>query len=105
MQISSKLYVSEQMLKKQDKVIDKIKSGNPCLGVYIITESTNGIDVFDIYNYNLLFQRYYEVYKDLTVYGIAKDKDDAYELVKLMTEDCIKELGDVDFNKFLGMKD
>ena len=33
MQISSKLYVSEQMLKKQDKVIDKIKSGNPCLGV------------------------------------------------------------------------
>ena len=104
MQISSKLYVSDKLLKKQQKIIDKLKKGEPSLGVYVITESTNGIDVFDIYNYNMLFQRYYEVYKNLTVYGIAKDKDDAYELIERMTNDCIKELDNVDFKEFFDMK-
>ena len=103
MHISSKLYVSEKLNKKQDKIINKIKSGEPALGVFIITESTNGVDVFDIYNYNLLFQRYYEVYKDLTVYGIASNKDDAYDLIKHMTDDCIESLNKVDFRTFLDM--
>jgi hypothetical protein len=101
MQISPKLYVSDKLAKKKDKIIAKISSGKPVLGLYVITEATNGVDLFDIYNYNVTLQRYYKVYKDLTVYGLAKDREDAFELVMKMTEDCIKTDADVDLKSFM----
>ncbi|MCR4715760.1 MAG: hypothetical protein K5656_01135 [Lachnospiraceae bacterium] len=103
MLISPKLYVSDKIAKKKDKIIAKISKGELVTGVFIITEATNGVDLFDIYNYPVTVQRYYSIYQNLTIYGIAKDLEDAYELIKKITDDCYKETNGADLRSFMAI--
>lgn len=88
------LYIGETLVKSKDKVIKKIQRNVLQPGVYVIVLATNGKDNFRIIHSLELLQRNY-LKDDLTVVGIAKGKDEAFELVRRMITDVYEETGSV----------
>lgn len=103
MTISDKLYISEGLQSKRKRLLHKIKKGKPVFRLYLITNALNGEDLFDIYYYNQLFQRYYQVYRKLTVYGLAGTKEEAFELVERIVSDCLAKQQNCDIRTFMEM--
>ena len=103
MKISNHLYVSESLNKKQKRIIRKITRNQKIFPLFCITNPTNEQNSLDIYCYGELFQKTYNRYYDLTVYGIAKTREEAYYLVADMLQDCISTRGDCDLRKYLHM--
>lgn len=101
MVISPKLYVSESLTKKKDKVIRKILHNRKVLNLFVITGASNAENLLDIYYYNELFQKFYRNYYDLTIYGIAKTREEAFALIEQMTQDCIREQNNCDLRVYL----
>lgn len=101
MEISSSLYVSESLEKKKDKIIKKIKANKKFIHLYVITNAAHKDNLFDIYNYNQLFQKVFHNYYDLTIYGIAKNQEEAYQLVEQMIQDCVTNEGTCDVSRYL----
>ncbi len=99
--ISSKLYSSESLLKRKEKIIKKIEKNKAVLRLYVITNAFHKDNQLEIHYYNEMFQKVLTVYYDYTIYGIAKSKDEAFELLEQMVNDCIKERGDCDLREFL----
>lgn len=104
MTISDKLYIGPSLKRREQRVLKKIAQGKPALCLYVITNAWNSKDLFDVYYYNELFQRFYQVYRDLTIYGVAKTKWEAYELIERMVNDCVAKQNDLDLRRFLQMK-
>lgn len=103
MTISDKLYISEGLQPKYKRLLHKIEKGKPVLRLYLITNALNGEDLFDIYYYNQLFQRYYQVYRKLTVYGLARTKEEAFGLIEQMMSDCLAQQQNCDIRTFMEM--
>lgn len=101
MEISSSLYVSDSLEKKKDKIIKKIKANKKFMKLYVITNAAHEDNLFDIYNYNQLFQKVFRNYYELTIYGIAKNQDEAFMLVEQMVQDCVTEAGNCDVSRYL----
>lgn len=94
-----KLYFDEKLSKSKRKVLKKLKQGNLQLGVHVITLALNEKDLLEIYPSYILLQKVYRD-SDLTVVGVASGRDEAYELLTKMTEDCIKKNGNADLRQF-----
>lgn len=103
MTISDKLYISEGLQPKRKRLLHKIEAGKPVLRLYLITNALNGEDLFDIYYYNQLFQKYYQVYQSLTVYGLARTREEAFALVEQMVSDCLARQNNCDIRTFMEM--
>ena len=94
-----KLYFDERLSKSKRKVLKKLKQGTLQLGVNIITLALSEGDLLEIYPSYILLQKVYRR-SDITVVGVASDRDAAYELLKQMTDDCLRETGNVDLKQF-----
>lgn len=103
MNISNHLYVSESLKKKQKRIIRRITKNQKILSLFCITNPANDKNSLDIYYYGELFQKTYNQYYDLTVYGIAKTRNEAYYLVEDIVKDCWNTRGDCDLHQFLKM--
>lgn len=103
MTISDKLYISEGLQSKRKRLLHKIEKGKPVFRLYLITNALNDEDLFDIYYYNQLFQRYYQVYRDLTVYGLARTKEEAFDVVEQIVSDCLAKQQNCDIRTFMEM--
>ena len=101
MDINSKLYVSESLKPKTKQIINKIKKNKKMISLYCITNAVNDENLLEIHYYNEFFQNVYRKYYHFTLYGIAKTKQEAYELVEKMVKDCMEENGDCDLKRFL----
>jgi hypothetical protein len=101
MVISPRLYVSDSLSKKQNKVIWRVRHGRKVLRLFIITGASNPDNQLDIYYYNSCFQKAYGKYYNLTVYGIAATRKEAFALVEQMVSECYNARGDADLNAFL----
>ena len=95
----NKLYVDSEISKQKKKIINKLKHNKETIGVYIITLSINPGDELDIYPSYILRKKEY-IDKELTVVGVASDKEKALELLVNMTDDCFKEMGKISFRQF-----
>ena len=89
-----KLYIGDSLIEKRDKVIRKVQQNVLQPGVFIIVLATNGKDNFRILSSLELLQRNYPK-DDLTIVGIAKGKEEAFELVGRMVQDVLNATGSV----------
>ena len=89
---SEKLYISESLLKKSEKIKKKLSQGRPVFDVFLITCPTNEENLFDVMDAKELLFPYHKQRK-IPVYGLAKGKEDALELVRTIIEDMYRETG------------
>lgn len=87
---SEKLYIGEQAEKNHKKVQKKLESGKLVPGFFLITKPSNESNLFDILPAAELLFPYYKR-QELLVYGLAKGKAEAEELVVSMLEDVYRE--------------
>ena len=88
---SEKLYIGEQAAKKAEKFRKKIEAGKLVNGVFLITKPSNGQNLMDILPSKELLFPYYKR-RELFVYGLAKGKDEAEELVLTILEDVYRKM-------------
>jgi hypothetical protein len=87
---SEKLYIGTQAEKHYKKVQKKLESGKAVVGFFLITRPSNSSNLFDILPTAELLFPYYRK-QELLVYGFAKGKEEAEELVVSMLEDVYRE--------------
>lgn len=91
---SNQLFISKSISKRDLKSIkNKIDKNKFFKGVYCITFASNIDNLFDIYNIKQFIFPYYKN-KDIHILGLAKSKEEAYELIIEMIEDIYKETGE-----------
>ncbi len=95
----SKLYLGHGVITKDVESLKKqIRDGER--SIYLVIISPNSKDLLDIISSGRLgFQGY--AGRTLQVVGLAKDTEDAAELVRGMTEDCVAARGDCDLRAYL----
>ena len=87
---SDKLYLGEQVERNVKKLQKKLEAGKPLQGIFMITKPSNEKNLFDILPATELFFPYYKKQK-LTVYGLAKGREEAESLLLTMLEDVYRE--------------
>ena len=87
---SEKLYIGEQAEKNYRKVQKKLEKGKLVPGFFLITRPSNESNLFDILPAAELLFPYYKR-QELFVYGLAKGKGEAEELVVSILEDVYRE--------------
>ena len=87
---SEKLYIGSQAEKHFKKVQKKLESGNAVVGFFLITRPSNNSNLLDILPTAELLFPYYKK-QELLVYGLAKGRAEAEELVVSMLEDVYRE--------------
>lgn len=68
--------------------------------LFLITIAANEKEQLDIFEAKYLEQKYYEKRQPYVI-GITKEKSHAFEIVKQLTEECMKERGNVDLRAYL----
>ena len=87
---SEKLYIGGQAEKHYKTVRKKLDGGKIIPGFFLIAEPSNKSNLFDILpSEELLFP--YHKRREILVYGLAKGKEEAEELVVSMLEDVYRE--------------
>lgn len=84
---ANRLYLSEDLKKKEKKLIKSIENGNLAFEVYVIMLASNADNLLDIINVNELQFPYY-LKKDNYILGIAGSRG----LAKLVVKDIIEEV-------------
>lgn len=87
---SEKLYIGAQAEKNLNKVQKKLESGKMLPGYFLITRPSNERNLFDILPAAELLFPYYKR-QELLVYGLARGKEEAEQLVVSMLEDIYRE--------------
>ncbi len=87
---SEKLYIGSQAEKTFKKVQKKLDNGKKVLGFFLVTRPSNSSNLFDILPTAELLFPYYKR-QELFVYGLAKGKEEAENLVVSMLEDVYRE--------------
>lgn len=96
-----KLYLGEGIKEtKLDKIKKKLVENPLWANVYILTFARNSADQLEFFDARQLTQRFYEQ-RPLLVLGIAKDYEDALQLVERITRECLNERGDCRLKEYL----
>ncbi len=94
------LYVQEELEKKKDKIIEKLKQKKNLLHCHIVTLASNPANQFDIYSSRYLFQPGFPT-EDLLVVAIVKSHADAVEFVEKLLEDVYNETKRTDMRSYI----
>lgn len=95
------LYLGEGIKRKKLDKLKKQLEKRPLLsGVILITLSRNPADQLEIYEARQLQQRYYQNNPPFVV-GLAADRQEAVDLVKLIVQECIDKRGDCALKEYL----
>lgn len=73
-------------------------------GVVLIVLSANEHDQLDILDAKLFSQPVYRE-SDRSVVGIARDRKEAFELVRQITEECFRDRGDCALKEYLAWEE
>lgn len=97
------LYVDEQVSKKKKKIVWKISHHRKVYDVYLITLSSNGQDIFDIFSSKYLI--FPALFRNCPpVIGIAGSYLEAVDLAINIIEEAYKETGNADARIYLEEK-
>jgi hypothetical protein len=94
------LYVQEQLEKKKDKIINKLKQNKVLLSCYVVALSVNPKNQLDIYSSKYLFQPGFPT-EDLFVVAIVKSHEDALEFVENLVKDVYNETKRTDIRSYI----
>lgn len=98
------LYISEEIGKKKDKIIQKLKEGKYPLTIYLIALIEEGENQLEFYSTALLRQdMLYD--DDIFVVGLASGYDDAVYLIEEITREVYEKTGDVDIRSYIREQD
>lgn len=87
-------------IKNVESVKWKLKHGAGQLDIYLITLSMGEEDQLNIFHNAMLKQKIFRKI-DYQVVGIAKGREEAMNLVKQITDDCLKETGTANIKEYL----
>ena len=79
MKFYKNLYVQEQLEKKKDKLIDKLKTNKVILSYHVVALSANPKNHLDIYSSKYLFQPGVPT-EDMFIVAIVKSHEDALNM-------------------------
>lgn len=100
MEFFRKLYVSDTMEKKKEKVIRRLKEGKFNLSCYVITLTVTPKNQLEFYDSAFLLQKRHT--KDsIFVVGLAGCYEEALELIKKISEDTYEKRKDVNIREFI----
>lgn len=98
MSFHKRIYLSPG-IKNKNKVIRKLKYGVGMRDIYVISLST-GNDQLDCTHCCFLKQRILRKHLGMVV-GLAKGKEELYELLVQMFNDCLKATGTANIKEYL----
>ena len=94
------LYIGHEAMDDKDNIVSKIKEGKMQFNIYVLAAPFNDTDVLDIYpSYVLLQKRYLN--SELMIYGIAKGKEEAYDMTQLTIMDCFRATGQFKLKEYM----
>ncbi len=95
----NRLYVADDLLESQRKVLKKLKQGKLQMGVFVITLPFGESDMLEVYPSYVLLQ---DVFKEIkvTVVGIAGGQLTAFSLIEQMANDCYKVNNNADIRAY-----
>lgn len=102
MKFYKNLYIGDTV-KKPDKIIKKLKNYKKLLRIYVIVYAREKKQL-EIYH-SLMLQQWY--YKDnpLEILGIAGSQEEAFELIRRITQESVDATGQADLTAYLAAKD
>ena len=100
MKFYKNLYVQENLEKKKDKIIHKLKQKKVLLSCYVVALASNPENQLDIYSSKYLFQPGFST-DNLFVVAIVKSYDDALEFVEKLLKDVYNETKRTDMRSYI----
>lgn len=100
MRFYKNLYVQEQLEKKKEKIISKLKQKKILLSCHIVALASNSVNQLDIYSSRYLFQPGFPT-EDLFVVAIVKSYEDALEFVENLLEEVYNETKRTDMRSYI----
>ena len=94
------LYVQEELLKKKEKIISKLKQKKILLNCHVVALSSTEKNQLDIYSSKFLFQPGFPT-EDLFVVAIVKRYEDALEFVENLLKDVYNETKRTDMRSYI----
>ena len=96
-----KIYFGDSMKERKPAKLKKKIEKNPLLSsYYVIAISENPNNQLDIIQTRQLIQSYYSRYP-LKVVGVATDRDEAFEIIEKIAQECFRERGDCALREYL----
>lgn len=97
------LYVSEDLIGKQEEIIRNLEEDKWQLAKYLIVLATNEKNHLEIFDSVLLLQKTIPK-EDLFVVGIAGGRERAFELVEKITGEVYDETGCINIRNYILQK-
>ena len=94
------LYVQEELLKKKEKIINKLKQKKILVNCHVVALSSTEKNQLDIYSSKFLFQPGFPT-EDLFVVAIVKSHEDALEFVENLVKDVYNETKRTDMRSYI----
>ena len=94
------LYIQEQLEKKKDKIISKLKQKKILLSCHVVAVSSNPANQLEIYSSRYFFQPGFPT-DDLFVIAIVKSYEDALEFVEKIVEEVYNETKRTDVRSYI----
>ena len=94
------LYVQEELEKKKEKIISKLKQKKVLLSCHIVALSSTDKNQLDIYSSKYLFQPGFPT-DELFVVAIVKSHEDAIEYVEKLLKDVYNETKRTDMRSYI----
>lgn len=98
-----KLYVSENIEKKTEKIKWKIQHNAGLLQMYVITLPQNQENLLEIISTKELMQKHYPK-KNMLVVGIARGYEEAVTVAATIVVETMNELGTTNVKEYLSRK-
>lgn len=97
-----KLYNENMSKRKLASVRKKIRKKSPKLNLFLVTLPLSGDGILEIYWYPELLQKaYQDLNCELRVIGVAKNRDEAFELIRTIVEDVGIAEGTISMKEFI----
>ena len=99
MKISKTVTFGEKASSKKTKILKALKKEKFIFDTFIITIPQSDSGIMEIYPSYILYQ---DIYKDIcdSIIGIAKGKDEAYDMVSSFVMECFKATGGFDVKDY-----
>lgn len=94
------LYLSEGIRKKRRKIIRKLNENKLQMNIHVITLAQNEKNQLEIYNSMLFLQPDFPN-EDFFVIGIAKDYEDAIEMVEEISQEVYNKTKGADIRSYI----
>ncbi|MBE5939921.1 MAG: hypothetical protein E7266_05935 [Lachnospiraceae bacterium] len=97
--VSKKLYIGENAHKDHRKIIKNVKKSKLQFNVFLIIMSDDENGLVEIYPSYIFLHPHFKK-TEISIVGISKGYNEAVELVKVMTEECYNECGNVNLKSY-----